>query len=71
MHDDDSAHRSSDGSVLTVVELAKKLKVPPSWVYAHADSLGAYRLGKYIRFDWRTVQERLSAGAIPPAESHR
>lgn len=48
--------------VLTVPELAHRLRVAPSWVYAHADALGAYRLGKYLRFDWNRVLERLSTG---------
>jgi len=50
--------------VLTVPELADRLRVAPSWVYAHADVLGAYRLGKYLRFDWSRVLERLSTGPI-------
>jgi hypothetical protein len=56
--------------VLTVEELAARLKVPASWVYSHADGLRAYRLGKYIRFSWILVQQRLSAGAIPAAARH-
>jgi hypothetical protein len=50
--------------VLTVPELAHRLRVAPSWIYAHADVLGAYRLGKYLRFDWNRVLERLSTGPI-------
>jgi hypothetical protein len=41
--------------MLTVQEIAKRLRVAPSWVYGHADDLGAYRLGKYLRFDWNRV----------------
>lgn len=49
------------GSVdfLTVAEVALRLRVKPSWVYAHADDLGAYRLGKYLRFAWDRVLLRL------------
>lgn len=45
--------------LLDVSELAARLGLRPSWVYAHADELGAYRLGKYLRFDWQRVTERL------------
>ena len=44
---------------LTVDELAALLRVKSSWVYGHADALGAYRLGKYLRFSWARVIERL------------
>lgn len=45
--------------LLTVDELAARLRVRPSWVYTHADDLGGYRLGKYLRFSWDRVIERL------------
>jgi hypothetical protein len=51
-------------TIKTVQELASLLKVPPSWVYAHADQLGAFRLGKYLRFSLPRVLERLEAGSI-------
>jgi excisionase family DNA binding protein len=44
---------------MTVNELAKRLQLKSSWVYAHADELGAYRLGKYLRFSWTRVLEFL------------
>jgi hypothetical protein len=40
---------------MTVEELALKLRVKPSWVHAHADELGVYRVGKYLRFRWQRV----------------
>ena len=46
--------------VLTVPELASRLRVKSSWVYGHADELGAYRLGKYLRFSWFRVLDRLN-----------
>lgn len=46
--------------LLTVDELATRLRVPRSWVYSHSDDLGAYRLGKYLRFNWERVLERVS-----------
>lgn len=44
---------------LTVGELAVRLRMTSGWVYQHADDLGAYRLGKYLRFSWDRVLERL------------
>ncbi len=48
-----------DEVLLTVEELAARLGLRRSWVYSHAGDLGAYRLGKYLRFDWQRVIERL------------
>lgn len=45
--------------IMTVEELAVQLRVKPSWIYKHADNLGAYRLGKYLRFSWNRVLARL------------
>jgi hypothetical protein len=45
--------------IMTVEEVATKLKLKRSWVYANADKLGAYRLGKYLRFSWPRVLECL------------
>jgi hypothetical protein len=47
--------------MLTVPEVAERLRVPASWVYGHAELLGAYRLGKYLRFEWRRVLGQLRA----------
>ena len=41
--------------LMTVDELAERLRVKRSWVYSNADRLGAYRLGKYLRFSWSRV----------------
>jgi hypothetical protein len=51
-------------TLLTVQEIADLLRVKPSWVYDHADDLGAFRLGKYLRFSLPRVLERLE-GATP------
>ena len=48
----------------TVNELAGLFRLKPSWVYAHADELGAFRLGKYLRFSLPRVMERLEKGAV-------
>lgn len=45
--------------ILTVPEVAERLRVQPSWVYGHSDFLGGYRLGKYLRFSWKRVIERI------------
>jgi hypothetical protein len=48
-----------EDEILTVHEIAGRLRVAPSWVYGHARLLGAFRLGKYLRFSWARVLERL------------
>jgi len=49
-----------DNELLTVPELAKRLRVRTSWIYGHAAELGAFRLGKYLRFSWNSVLSRLA-----------
>jgi hypothetical protein len=44
---------------LTVSEVALRLRVSRNWVYNHAHLLGVYHLGKYLRFSWPKVLERL------------
>jgi hypothetical protein len=49
--------------------LAKELAVERDWVYAHADELGALRLGGpsgRLRFDRLAVRERLRSGEPLP-----
>jgi hypothetical protein len=45
--------------LLTVEDVAQRLRVRTTWVYRHADDLGVFRLGKYLRFSWPIVMERL------------
>ncbi len=45
--------------LLTVAEVAVRLGVSRNWVYGHSSELGVYRLGKYLRFSWPRVLERL------------
>jgi hypothetical protein len=45
--------------LLTVPEVAQRLRVRPSWVYGHAQMLGGYHLGKYLRFSWKRVLSQL------------
>lgn len=49
------------GQLLTVDEVAVRLSVSRNWVYGHASALGVYRLGKYLRFSWPRVLERLGS----------
>jgi predicted DNA-binding transcriptional regulator AlpA len=52
---------STQERLLTVVEVADLLRVKASWVYDHADDLGAFRLGKYVRFSLPRLMERLES----------
>lgn len=54
-------------SFLTVSEIAKRLKVKESWVYGHSNELGAIHLGKYLRFYWPHVVERLGRQLVLPS----
>ncbi len=56
-----------DTDLLTVSEVAQRLKVKKSWVYRHAGELGAYNLRKYVRFSWERVLEHLKRG-LPSSE---
>jgi hypothetical protein len=47
--------------LMNVQEIAEWLGVRPSWVYSHADSLGAIRVGKYLRFLPEEALRRLRA----------
>lgn len=57
--------------LVTVEDLAKRLRVPRSWVYAHSEDLGAFRLGKYLRFSWARVLERLEPAVLVNPQSGR
>ncbi|HWF92295.1 MAG TPA: hypothetical protein VN684_08425 [Terriglobales bacterium] len=57
-HEDNPA-RVASSEILTVSEIAARLRVPTSWVYGHADLIGVLRVGKYLRFHWPRVLERL------------
>jgi excisionase family DNA binding protein len=51
-----------EGSLLTVREVAKLLRLPVSWVYEHTrqncmDRIPGFRLGKY----WRFIEEDVTA----------
>jgi hypothetical protein len=49
--------------ILTVAELAERLKVQPSWVYENQRSdkpAPALHCGRYLRFSWPAVCEWLA-----------
>jgi hypothetical protein len=54
-----TGEKRTDDQLLTVDEVATRLSVSRNWVYNHADAIGGYRLGKYLRFSWLRVLERL------------
>jgi excisionase family DNA binding protein len=56
--------RLEPADILTPPELAKRLKVPLSWVYKQTalkgnGSIPVLRCGLYLRFDWSAVSEWL------------
>ena len=53
-------------TLLTPAEVADRLRMKLGWVYRHADKLGGIRLGKYWRFDWITVSQRLQHEMVQP-----
>lgn len=60
-----SARGQSDSDLLTVAEIAVRLRVGAKWVYAHKHELGAIKLGSgpkaRIRFDPSVVDARLAS----------
>jgi excisionase family DNA binding protein len=57
---------SDDDALLTVHDTARFLKVSVTWVYEHVrpdaeDRLPFVKLGKYLRFDRRDLQEYINA----------
>ena len=54
--------------LITVQELAKRLKVPVSWVYQRTrlgqEAIPHVKMGKYVRFDWAAVIEFYKNDAI-------
>jgi hypothetical protein len=54
---------SGENDLLTPHEAATRLRVKVSWVYAHADELGALRVGKYLRFRWAHVLACVAEGS--------
>jgi hypothetical protein len=59
--ENESPATDADRNVLaTPVEVAKMLRVPPTWVYAHQNELpGLLRLGRYVRFRRTAIEQFL------------
>jgi len=61
--------------LLDARQVAMVLGVTPEWVYAHADELGAIRLGDggrpRLRFDLAVLRERLAPALPPPRQQPR
>ena len=64
--------------ILTVEQIADRLQLKASWVYAHADQVGAYRAGKYLRLQWKhidltsdklRIEQSLWSGQIVPPKT--
>lgn len=63
---------AGDSSALTVKEVAERLGVNPSFVYANARELGGYKLSDSPRARWRFDATRLPAvDNVRPQEAKR
>jgi len=49
--------------ILSAKEVAQDFGASKSWVYAHADELGGYRVGRRLWFRWQRMQEGISIEA--------
>jgi hypothetical protein len=67
--DSNEAGRGAGSELLTVAEVAARLRVSPKWVYAHQHELGPIRLGDgpkaRLRFDASVVAARLTLEQTP------
>ena len=52
----------SGDEFLTAEEVAEWLRMTRDWVYDHADELGGFRVGKYLRFLRSRIIERPERG---------
>ena len=43
--------------ILSAKEVAQDIEASTSWVYAHADELGGYRVGRRLWFRGQRIQE--------------
>jgi excisionase family DNA binding protein len=64
----ETGHALRPEDIITPEEVARRLKVPESWVYEKTrarcrNPIPCLRLGRYIRFDWNAVINWLEAGA--------
>jgi excisionase family DNA binding protein len=63
----------SDREILTVLEVARFLRVPKSTVYklARRGQLPAAKVGKHWRFPYRDLQNWMHDRSTPESERHR
>lgn len=68
-----TAGESTSSSLVDAAELARLLGVDRSWIYAHADELGAVRLGTgakpRLRFDVEVAKAAHGCRASAPADA--
>ena len=43
--------------ILSAKEVAQDIGASKTWVYAHADELGGYRVGRRVWFRWQRISE--------------
>ena len=55
--------------ILSTKELAQDIEARRSWVYAHADELGRYRVGRHLWFRWQRTREDM--GREEPKRTQR
>ena len=54
---DPAATVDTSEELLTAKEVAQDIEASRSWVYAHADELGGYRVGRRLWFRWQRIRE--------------
>ena len=59
----------SPEEILSAKEVAQDIGASRSWVYAHADELGGYRVGRHLRFRWQRMREDM--GCEEPKQTQR
>lgn len=72
----DSPAVVSPSDILTPEELARRLKVPLTWVYEkqrpkHKNPLPTMRIGRYLRFDWAEVSAWLRSTSTARREGKK
>ena len=55
------AHGEKVTEILTVPEVAVRLRVASSWVYTNAAALGGSKVGRYVRFTQGSIDAYLAA----------
>lgn len=65
----------SPADILTVKELAARLKVCPTWVYERmrpnqrkGNPLPVFKMGRYLRFSWPAICQWLESQARQPQQ---